>query len=100
METTTEHKISNLGLNLYSKGSEGIGRHSDNMIQGHIKARSTIAILTLGEERTMTFTKKYADPVPQVHVRLPHGSLLLMREDSQDLLEHELKKRQLKGSED
>ena len=45
----------------------------------------------------MTFTKNYADPVPQVHVRLPHGSLLLMREDSQDLLEHELKRDNSKG---
>lgn len=73
-------------LNLYHNGSEGMGWHSDaerDLIRG-----GTIASISLGAARKFAF--KHRQSKETVTLALEHGSLLLMRGETQQHWLHRL----------
>lgn len=75
-------------LNLYHHGNEGMGWHSDN--ESTLESGATIASLSLGAERKFSFRHKQTKET--VSVVLEHGSLLAMKEETQEYWLHSLPK--------
>ncbi|MFN7160299.1 MAG: alpha-ketoglutarate-dependent dioxygenase AlkB family protein [Candidatus Gracilibacteria bacterium] len=75
-------------LNLYSDGSEGLGWHSDN--EKEFGKDIIIASLSLGAERKFSFKNK--DTKETLSLILEHGSLLLMKGETQKYWLHSLPK--------
>lgn len=73
-------------LNLYHNGTEGMGWHSDD--EKEMKKGGTIASLSLGAERIFRFKHK-SEPI-KTELLLGHGSLLLMRGETQQYWLHQL----------
>lgn len=66
-------------LNLYHDGSEGMGWHSDN--EDTLVAGGAIASVSLGAERR--FSLKHKRTKETISVKLEHGSLLVMKGETQ-----------------
>ena len=66
-------------LNLYHDGSEGMAWHSD--AEKDLKKNGTIASVSFGAERRFAFKNKQTKEV--VSVILQHGSLLIMKDETQ-----------------
>lgn len=75
-------------LNLYHSGSEGMGWHSDN--EKSIKQNSSIASVSLGTSRKFQF--KHKNNGQKVDIILESGSVLDMREETQEFWLHSLPK--------
>lgn len=76
-------------LNYYRDGNDSMGWHRDNeKVLGH---RPVIASVSFGAARRFLM-RTYKEKDNQVAVELEHGSLLLMRGDSQHIWEHSLPK--------
>jgi alkylated DNA repair dioxygenase AlkB len=75
-------------LNLYPKGSDGMGWHSDN--EKELYPHATIASLSLGAERKFSFKHRLSKET--ISLNLAHGSLLLMRGEIQQHWLHQLPK--------
>jgi alkylated DNA repair dioxygenase AlkB len=75
--------------NLYRDGGDSMGWHSDN--EPELGTRPVIASLSLGAVRRFAFKPRHGDGKPLV-LSLPHGSLLLMRGDTQKNYRHALPK--------
>jgi len=75
-------------LNLYHNGAEGMGWHSDD--EKELKANGIIASLSFGAERKFSFKHK-ANKQTQSQI-LEHGSLLIMKGDTQTYWQHSLPK--------
>ena len=73
--------------NLYRDGRDSMGWHSD--AEAELGARPVIASLSLGAVRRFVL-KSRADPALKHAIELPHGSLLLMRGDTQRNYRHAL----------
>lgn len=73
--------------NLYRDGRDAMGWHSDD--EPELGARPVIASLSLGGTRRFA-VKHRRDPERRFTLELPHGSLLLMRGDSQSAWKHAL----------
>ena len=67
-------------LNLYHDGSEGMTWHSD--AEKDLKKNAAIASLSLGAERKFSF--KYKKSKETVSLILQHGSLLIMKGETQN----------------
>ena len=75
-------------LNLYHDGSEAMGWHSDN--EKELKPSGDIASVSFGAERKFSFKHKVTkQTIGQV---LEHGSLLMMKENTQSFWLHSLPK--------
>lgn len=72
--------------NLYHDGSEGMAWHSDG--EKDLKKHGAIASLTLGAERKFGFKHKQSKET--IYLILEHGSLLVMKEQTQDYWLHRL----------
>jgi alkylated DNA repair dioxygenase AlkB len=66
-------------LNLYSNGAEGMAWHSDN--EAALGKNTTIASVSLGAERRFMLKHKTDNRV--ISVSLEHGSLLVMKGETQ-----------------
>jgi len=66
-------------LNLYHNGNEGMAWHSDD--ETALKKRAAIASLSLGAERKFAFKHKQSQVTQSLY--LQHGSLLVMKGDTQ-----------------
>lgn len=75
-------------LNLYHDGSEGMSWHSDN--EKELKKNGAIASLSFGAERKFSF--KHNKSKEKVDIILQHGSLLVMRDQTQSYWQHMLPK--------
>ena len=75
-------------LNLYHSGDEGMGWHSDD--ERTLGDDITIASLSLGAERKFSFKHKHDSRT--VSLLLEHGSLLVMRNPTQQHWRHALPK--------
>jgi alkylated DNA repair dioxygenase AlkB len=88
VEKYTEIKFNSCLLNLYHNGNEGMGWHSDD--EKTLGKNNTIASLSFGAERKFSFkhkqTKQIVSPV------LEHGSLLIMKDNTQSNWLHSLPK--------
>lgn len=73
-------------LNLYHDGSEGMAYHSDG--EKDLKKNGAIASLTFGAERKFSFKHKITKE--KVELNLEHGSLLVMKDETQTHWLHRL----------
>lgn len=73
-------------LNLYHNGSEGMGWHSDD--EKELKKNAAIASVSFGAERKFTF--KHKDTKETISQVLAHGSLLVMKDETQTHWSHRL----------
>ena len=73
-------------LNLYHDGSEGMAYHSDG--EKDLKKNGAIASLTFGAERKFSF--KHKTTKEKVELNLEHGSLLVMKGETQTFWLHRL----------
>lgn len=73
-------------LNLYHDGNEGMAYHSDN--EKSLGKNTTIASLSFGAERKFSF--KHKQTKDSVSVLLEHGSLLVMKDETQSHWLHRL----------
>jgi len=73
-------------LNLYHNGDEGMAWHSDD--EAALKNRAAIASLSFGAERKFAFKHKQSQVTQSLY--LQHGSLLVMKGDTQTHWLHRL----------
>ncbi|MBW8360244.1 MAG: alpha-ketoglutarate-dependent dioxygenase AlkB [Weeksellaceae bacterium] len=73
-------------LNLYHSGEEGMAYHSDG--EKDLKKNGAIASVSLGAERKFSF--KHKQTKEKVDLVLEHGSLLVMKDQTQSFWLHRL----------
>lgn len=73
-------------LNLYHDGNEGMAYHSDD--EKSLGKNTTIASLSFGAERKFSF--KHKQTKDSISVLLEHGSLLVMKDETQSHWLHRL----------
>ncbi|WP_299104825.1 alpha-ketoglutarate-dependent dioxygenase AlkB [uncultured Tenacibaculum sp.] len=86
VEKETNETYNSCLLNLYHDGSEGMAWHSDG--EKDLKKNGAIASLTFGAERKFGFKHKQTKEV--VSLILQHGSLLVMKDETQTHWLHRL----------
>ncbi len=86
VEKETNETYNSCLLNLYHDGSEGMAWHSDG--EKDLKENGAIASLTLGAERKFGF--KHKKTKETVYKVLEHGSLLVMKDETQTHWLHRL----------
>ncbi len=86
VEHKTGESFNSCLLNLYHNGSEGMAWHSDG--EKDLKKNGAIASLSFGAERKFAFKHKESKEV--VSVILEHGSLLIMKDETQTHWLHRL----------
>ena len=86
VEKETKETYNSCLLNLYHDGSEGMAWHSDG--EKDLKKNGAIASLTLGSERKFGF--KHKETKETVYKVLEHGSLLVMKDETQTHWLHRL----------
>ena len=85
-EEITGEEFNSCLLNLYHDGSEGMAYHSDG--EKDLKKNGAIASLSFGAERKFSFKHKFTKE--KVDLLLEHGSLLVMKEQTQSFWLHRL----------
>ncbi len=86
IEKKTKEIFNSCLLNLYHNGSEGMAWHSDG--EKDLKKNGAIASITFGAERKFSFKHKQTKEV--VSKVLQHGSLLVMKDETQTNWLHRL----------
>lgn len=86
VEEKTGETYNSCLLNLYHNGSEGMAWHSDG--EKDLKKNGAIASLSFGAERKFAF--KHKDTKETVSQILAHGSLLVMKDETQTHWLHRL----------
>lgn len=86
VEKETQETYNSCLLNLYHDGSEGMAWHSDG--ETDLKKNGAIASLTFGAERKFGFKHKVTKET--VYLILQHGSLLVMKDETQTHWLHRL----------
>ena len=86
VEEKTGEKFNSCLLNLYHDGSEGMAYHSDG--EKDLKRNGAIASLSFGAERKFSF--KHKSSKEKVELILNHGSLLVMKGETQSYWQHRL----------
>jgi alkylated DNA repair dioxygenase AlkB len=79
-------KFNSCLLNLYHNGNEGMGWHSDD--EKPLGKNNTIASLSFGAERKFSFKHKQTKQIASLV--LEHGSLLIMKDNTQSNWLHSL----------
>lgn len=85
-EQHTSESYNSCLLNLYHSGSEGMAWHSDG--EKDLKKNGSIASLSLGAERK--FSLKHKGSKLRIDIWLENGSLLEMKDNTQDYWLHRL----------
>ena len=86
VEDKTRQSYNSCLLNLYHSGEEGMAWHSDS--ESDLKKNGAIASLSLGAKRKFAFKHKQSKAV--VALDLAHGSLLVMKGETQSHWLHRL----------
>jgi alkylated DNA repair dioxygenase AlkB len=86
VENITNQKFNSCLLNLYHNGKEGMSWHSDN--EKELVKNGTIASVSFGAVRKFAFKHKQTQKT--VSLYLAHGSLLVMKGQTQDYWLHKL----------
>ncbi|PUZ25835.1 alpha-ketoglutarate-dependent dioxygenase AlkB [Chitinophaga parva] len=86
VEQATGETFNTCLLNLYHNGEEGSSWHSDD--EPDLKQHGAIASISLGAERNFLF--KHKQTKEKVAILLEHGSLLLMKNETQSRWLHSL----------
>jgi alkylated DNA repair dioxygenase AlkB len=87
-EAITAFRFNSCLLNLYNNGDEGVSWHSDD--EKSLGPNTTIASLSFGAARKFSFRHKQTKS--SASVTLAHGSLLVMKDDTQANWLHSLPK--------
>lgn len=94
LKTQVEHHsgehFNSVLLNYYRNEHDSMGMHSDD--EPELGPEPVIASLSLGEERTLCFKHKTRRDLQRYRLRLPSGSLLLMRGQTQAHWQHGIDK--------
>ena len=85
-EQTTGETYNSCLLNLYHSGDEGMAWHSD--AEKDLKKHGAIGSMSFGAERKFAF--KHKKTQEKVELILEHGSLLVMKDETQDFWLHRL----------
>ncbi|MCL1653542.1 alpha-ketoglutarate-dependent dioxygenase AlkB [Elizabethkingia miricola] len=85
-EQTTGETYNSCLLNLYHSGDEGMAWHSD--AEKDLKKHGAIGSMSFGTERKFAF--KHKKTQEKVELILEHGSLLVMKDETQDFWLHRL----------
>ncbi len=88
IEQKTRETYNSCLLNLYHDGTEGMTWHSDR--EKELKKNGIIASVTFGAERKFAF--KHKKTKETVSILLQHGSLLVMKDETQIHWHHSLPK--------
>ena len=86
IEEKTKENYNSCLLNLYHNGNEGMGWHSD--AEKELKKNGAIASISFGAERKFEF--KHKTTGEKISLMLEHGSLLLMKDNTQINWLHQL----------
>lgn len=86
VEQKTNETYNSCLLNLYHDGSEGMAWHSDD--EAALKKHGSIASLSFGAERK--FSLKHKESKEIISIILEHGSLLEMKNETQQFWLHQL----------
>ncbi|MFD0964219.1 alpha-ketoglutarate-dependent dioxygenase AlkB family protein [Pseudofulvibacter geojedonensis] len=86
VEQKTKETYNSCLLNLYHDGSEGMAWHSDG--EKDLKKYGAIASLSFGAERKFSFKHKITKE--KINLLLTHGSLLVMKDETQTHWLHRL----------
>jgi alkylated DNA repair dioxygenase AlkB len=86
IEKKTGEKFNSCLLNLYHSGEEGMAWHSDG--EKDLKKNGAIASVSFGAERKFSF--KHKQTKETVSLVLEHGSLLVMKDATQQFWLHRL----------
>ncbi|WP_339666039.1 alpha-ketoglutarate-dependent dioxygenase AlkB family protein [Maribacter arcticus] len=86
VEQETGETFNSCLLNLYHDGNEGMAWHSDG--EKDLKKNGAIASLSFGSERKFAF--KHKETKEKVELILEHGSLLIMKDETQTNWLHRL----------
>ena len=89
VQQLTGERFNSCLLNLYHTGEEGMAWHSDD--ETDLKKNGAIASLSFGAERKFAF--KHKQSKEKVELYLEHGSLLVMKNTTQNHWLHRLKKK-------
>lgn len=87
-EETLDVQFNSCLLNLYHDGNEGMAWHSDD--EKSLGRNTCIASLSFGAERKFSF--KHKDSGQTIALNLEHGSLLVMKDETQTHWLHRLNK--------
>jgi alkylated DNA repair dioxygenase AlkB len=77
-------------LNLYRDGKDSISWHSDD--EPELGKHPTISSVSFGGERKFQFRHKFKKILNKVELNLTHGSLLVMRGETQAYWQHQIPK--------
>lgn len=86
VEEKTGEEFNSCLLNLYHNGDEGMAYHSDG--EKDLKKNGAIASLSFGAERKFSFKHQFTKE--KVELLLEHGSLLVMKDETQSFWLHRL----------
>ena len=89
IEVYSKIKFNSVLLNYYRNGSDSVAWHSDN--EKELGTNPIIGSVSFGTERIFKF-RQIDDSKKTKNVILEHGSLLLMKGDTQQYWEHEIAK--------
>ncbi len=88
IERSTALKFNSVLLNLYRDGNDSMGWHQDN--EKSLGRNPAIASVSFGSSRH--FKLKHVSDNIKTHCLLEHGSLLVMKGDTQDFWKHHIPK--------
>lgn len=88
IEEKTSETFNSCLLNLYHTGDEAMAWHSDG--EKTLKENGAIASMSIGAERVFQFKHKQNNK--QIQILLEHGSLLIMKDETQKYWLHRLAK--------
>ncbi len=89
VENATESKFSSCLMNLYRDGKDSNGWHADN--ENSLGKNPVIASISLGEERMFHLKHKRIKGLTK-KVNLEHGSMLVMKDETQHNWLHQIAK--------
>ena len=89
IETASGETFNSVLLNFYRKGSDSVSWHSDD--EPELGKTPTIGSVSFGQERPFQLKHK-RNPSLKHSILLPHGSLLIMRGDTQRNWLHQIPK--------
>jgi alkylated DNA repair dioxygenase AlkB len=88
VEEAIQSVFNSVLLNLYRHGKDRVSWHSDD--EPELGVNPVIASISFGETRRFQFRHKFDTNIERVTVNLTHGSLLVMRGNTQHYWQHQL----------
>lgn len=91
VDVVSKNVFNTVLLNFYRDGKDAVAWHTDD--EPELGPEPIIASVSLGAERDFVMRHRHRRDVPDQHIPLPHGSLLLMSGATQKNWLHSLPKR-------